>query len=79
MLLYELIQGTNLAEDFTVSIFRPMQDSITISSAVRTAEFASPNEMALGRSTQVSRIPVYHPQLDIGSPSDVSLVDYLLT
>lgn len=54
--------------------------SIAISSAVRTAEFSSPTETALIRSTQVSRFPVYYPpRLISGSTSDVSLVDYLLT
>ena len=44
-----------------IPVFMWMQDSITISSAVRTAEFASPAEMALRRSTQVSRFLVYYP------------------
>jgi len=49
---------TNISEEYAASILRAMQDSITISSAVRTAQFASPTEKALRGSTQLSRIPV---------------------
>jgi hypothetical protein len=71
--------GINVSEEFAASIFMVIQDRVTISSAVRTSNVASQNETVLQRSTQVSRISLYYPQADIGSTSDVSLVDHLLT